>query len=69
MTTKTIDELVLTINQLQDQIGNMVIPVSQKKYVSTKTYSELTPVAYRQWRADTHCNKTHGPIEMRLVHA
>ena len=30
------------------------------RYVSTKTYKDLGPVAYRQWRADSHCNKLHG---------
>jgi 6-pyruvoyltetrahydropterin/6-carboxytetrahydropterin synthase len=30
------------------------------KYISTKTYNELCPVAYRQWRAGSHCNRTHG---------
>ena len=30
------------------------------KYRSTKTYSNLGPVAYRQWRADSHCAKIHG---------
>lgn len=30
------------------------------KYRSTKTYNELFPVAYRQWRADSHCNHVHG---------
>jgi 6-pyruvoyltetrahydropterin/6-carboxytetrahydropterin synthase len=30
------------------------------KYVSTKTYKDLGPVAYRQWRADSHCNILHG---------
>lgn len=30
------------------------------KYVSTKTYKQLGPVAYRQWRADSHCNMIHG---------
>ena len=30
------------------------------KYISTKTYRHLGPVAYRQWRADSHCNKIHG---------
>jgi 6-pyruvoyltetrahydropterin/6-carboxytetrahydropterin synthase len=29
-------------------------------YVSTKTYKQLGPVAYRQWRADSHCNLVHG---------
>ena len=32
----------------------------QKKYVSTKTYNQGFPVAYRQWRADSHCNIIHG---------
>ena len=30
------------------------------KYISTKTYRQLGPVAYRQWRADSHCNLVHG---------
>ena len=30
------------------------------KYGSTKTYKQLGPVAYRQWRADSHCNQIHG---------
>ena len=30
------------------------------KYISTKTYIEEFPVAYRQWRADSHCNDLHG---------
>lgn len=30
------------------------------KYRSTKTYNHLGPVAYRQWRADSHCNMIHG---------
>lgn len=30
------------------------------KYTSTKTYSQIAPVAYRQWRADSHCNQIHG---------
>jgi len=27
---------------------------------STKTYQDLGPVAYRQWRAESHCNLIHG---------
>ena len=27
---------------------------------STKTYNQLGPVAYRQWRADSHCALIHG---------
>ena len=30
------------------------------KYVSTKTYKEIGPVAYRQWRAESHCHHIHG---------
>lgn len=30
------------------------------KYISTKTYRHLGPVAYRQHRADSHCNLIHG---------
>ncbi len=32
----------------------------QKKYISTKEYVDAFPVAYRQWRADSHCNLIHG---------
>jgi 6-pyruvoyltetrahydropterin/6-carboxytetrahydropterin synthase len=30
------------------------------KWTSTKTYHNLGSVAYRQWRADSHCNQLHG---------
>ena len=30
------------------------------KYRSSKSYRHLGPVAYRQWRAQSHCNKIHG---------
>lgn len=29
-------------------------------YRSTKLFPDLGPVAYRQWRADSHCNLIHG---------
>lgn len=29
-------------------------------FVSTKTYKDLGPVAYRQWRAESHCRLIHG---------
>lgn len=29
-------------------------------YRSTKLYPDLGPVAYRQWRADSHCHLIHG---------
>jgi 6-pyruvoyltetrahydropterin/6-carboxytetrahydropterin synthase len=30
------------------------------KYISTKEYKQIGPVAYRQWRADSHCRFIHG---------
>lgn len=30
------------------------------KYISTKTYKQIGPVAYRQWKADSHCKYIHG---------
>jgi 6-pyruvoyltetrahydropterin/6-carboxytetrahydropterin synthase len=30
------------------------------KFTSTKEYNHSFPCAYRQWRADSHCNKIHG---------
>ena len=30
------------------------------KFTSTKEYVDAFPVAYRQWRADSHCNLIHG---------
>ena len=30
------------------------------QYVSTKEYVQAFPCAYRQWRADSHCNLIHG---------
>lgn len=30
------------------------------KYNSTKEYTNAFPCAYRQWRADSHCNLIHG---------
>lgn len=32
----------------------------QYKFTSTKEYVDAFPVAYRQWRADSHCNLIHG---------
>lgn len=31
-----------------------------RKFVSTKLYQELGSIAYRQWRADSHCRLIHG---------
>lgn len=30
------------------------------RYSSTKEYVDAFPCAYRQWRADSHCNMIHG---------
>lgn len=30
------------------------------KYTSTKEYIDAFPCAYRQWKADSHCNLNHG---------
>ena len=30
------------------------------KFITTKEYSNIAPVAYRQWRADSHCKYLHG---------
>lgn len=30
------------------------------KYISTKTYKQIGPVAYRQWKAESHCKYLHG---------
>src|SRR5574337_1785594 len=30
------------------------------KYTSTKEYHDAFPCAYRQWKADSHCNTIHG---------
>jgi 6-pyruvoyltetrahydropterin/6-carboxytetrahydropterin synthase len=30
------------------------------KFTSTKEYLDAFPCAYRQWRADSHCNLIHG---------
>lgn len=34
--------------------------ISMAKWISTKTYRQIGPVAYRQWRADSHCRLIHG---------
>ena len=35
-------------------------PAVTYKFTSTKEYVDAFPVAYRQWRADSHCNLIHG---------
>lgn len=39
-------------------IRNRISPAYQ--YVSTKEFVDAFPVAYRQWKADSHCNLIHG---------
>lgn len=34
--------------------------MTRYKFVSTKEWVDAFPCAYRQWKADTHCNKIHG---------
>ena len=41
------------------QFLNKLRPI-QYKYTSTKEYHDAFPCAYRQWRADSHCNLIHG---------
>lgn len=36
--------------------------MAKKKYVSTKTYLNAFPVAYRQWRADRKSGKDEGEL-------
>ena len=38
----------------------MLLQPVQYKYTSTKEYHDAFPCAYRQWRADSHCNLIHG---------
>lgn len=38
----------------------MVIKMSHKKFISTKEYREIGPVAYRQWRDSGNCRLIHG---------
>lgn len=35
-------------------------PAIAYQYTSTKEYHDAFPCAYRQWRADSHCNLIHG---------
>ena len=46
-------EVIRSINEQQ------VRPVTYK-FTSTKEYVDQFPVAYRQWKADSHCNLIHG---------
>lgn len=43
----------------ESYLENNKLPITYK-YTSTKEYHNAFPCAYRQWRADSHCNKIHG---------
>ena len=44
----------------QDKDINMTNQPVTYKFTSTKEYHDAFPCAYRQWRADSHCNNIHG---------
>jgi 6-pyruvoyltetrahydropterin/6-carboxytetrahydropterin synthase len=46
------------IRHLEENLQN-TRPVTYK-FTSTKEYHDAFPCAYRQWRADSHCNLIHG---------
>lgn len=62
---QVVDKFLEAINYLENRFGvkwdnqKSDMPIAA---VSTKTYGDEKgyPVAYRQWRADTHCNVNHG---------
>jgi len=37
-----------------------LFPAIAYKYTSTKEYIDAFPCAYRQWKADSFCNRNHG---------
>ena len=47
------------IAQAEQALNNIPSTV-QYRYTSTKEYHNAFPCAYRQWRADSHCNLIHG---------
>jgi 6-pyruvoyltetrahydropterin/6-carboxytetrahydropterin synthase len=48
------------MSQDQYEVGHRWLSARQYKYTSTKEYHDAFPCAYRQWRADSHCNLIHG---------
>jgi 6-pyruvoyltetrahydropterin/6-carboxytetrahydropterin synthase len=48
------------MTQDQNEVGHRWMSARQYKYTSTKEYHDAFPCAYRQWRADSHCNLIHG---------
>ena len=42
-----------------EQVDFLYKPITYK-YVSTKEYHNAFPCAYRQYKADSHCNLIHG---------
>ena len=52
-----------SIKESMRGLGSKIIKPFQPviyKYTSTKEYIDAFPCAYRQWRADSHCNTIHG---------
>ena len=45
---------------MSDNINKQEYQPIQYKCTSTKEYIDAFPCAYRQWRADSHCNLNHG---------
>ena len=48
------------MTQDQNEVAHRWMSARQYKYTSTKEYHDAFPCAYRQWRADSHCNLIHG---------
>lgn len=53
-------EDVIRIPDIPYTTGGNPYPAVSYKYTSTKEYIDAFPCAYRQWKADSHCNKIHG---------
>jgi 6-pyruvoyltetrahydropterin/6-carboxytetrahydropterin synthase len=51
---------VRVVNGQQEVWTGTAWTAMQYKYTSTKEYHDSFPCAYRQWRADSHCNLIHG---------
>jgi len=68
MTERNVYQLELPEGMTPEQVSALIDDVKTRmtkkpaKYVSTKTYGAERgfAVAYRQWRADSHCNLIHG---------
>lgn len=49
-------DALVYVNKIQEELTRN----RTYKYTSTKEYHDAFPCAYRQWRADSHCNLIHG---------